>query len=75
MASKISHYGLVIKKRLEGVKIVKSQYYELKKHIPIISLYVIDISFNLTLMLFKKMLLSKVGTGTAKYLSCLHIKI
>jgi len=42
MASKISHYGLVIKKRLEGVKIVKSQYYELKKHIPIISLYVID---------------------------------
>ncbi len=54
ITNKISHYGLVVKKRTRGVKIIESQYSGLKKRIPLVSLYVIDVSFNRNVMLYKK---------------------
>ncbi len=54
ITNKISHYGLVIKKRIEGVKIIESQYSDLKKRVPLISLYVMDAIFNRTITLFSK---------------------
>ena len=54
ITNKIAHYGLVIKKRIEGVKIIERQHSSLEKRIPLISLYIIDASFNRNVMLFKK---------------------
>jgi hypothetical protein len=54
ITNKISHYGLIVRKRITGMEIVENQYRKSGKQIPLISLHVIDSDCNRTITLFSK---------------------